>query len=497
MTKSIKKILVANRGEIALRIFQTLKEMGIATVAVYSKADVGAPFMTYADEAYCIGEAPASESYLCAEKILEVAKRCQADAIHPGYGFLSEKADFSAACEKAGLIFIGPQPQAIAVMGDKIQARQTAIKAGVPVVPGTQDPVKDVSEAKTLAKDMGYPVLLKAAAGGGGKGMRVVEDEAHFAEAFKLASSEAQKSFQDGRVYLEKYIKNPRHVEVQVLRDAHGQSFFLGERECSTQRRHQKVIEEAPCAYLQDRVREKMAEVSLKLTDEVAYLGVGTIEYLVDQEQNFYFLEMNTRLQVEHTVTEEVLGLDLVRLQVAVAQGEKLTLTKESLQTQGHAIQCRLYAEDPMQNFMPSPGEIVHYVEPKAPGVRCDSGVRAGSEISIYYDPMIAKLIVYASTRAVAIQKMQLALQEFQVLGVKHNLEFLSEIIKSDVFKNCEIHTQFLEKNKEQFLPKVKKEVPLVAKAAAALFFMAQTKVRTVPSATNTWWQKGVDTQLK
>lgn len=499
MTKTIQKVLIANRGEIALRIQRTCQEMGIQTVAVYSEADREALFVRNADEAYEIGPAPSTESYLKVETLLEVAATSGADAIHPGYGFLSEKAGFSESCDKAGLVFIGPKPDAIRAMGDKIAAREAAEKAGVPTVPGTPDPIEDFKKAKALAKDMGYPVLLKAAAGGGGKGMRVVREEGEFEDAFQRAQSEAEQSFQDGRVYLEKYIENPHHVEVQVLCDAHGQRYFLYERECSTQRRHQKIIEEAPCAYLKDDVRAKMAEASLALCEAVNYLGVGTIEYLVDADQNFYFLEMNTRLQVEHTVTEEILGLDLVEQQLRVARGEKLDLKQEDIQPRGHSLQCRMYAEDPRQNFMPSPGRITHFQIPQGPGVRHDSGVAEGSEIPIYYDPMVSKLITWAPTREQAIQRMVRALHEFELLGVAHNADFLLQILVSEDFKNNKIHTQYLETRVNDFLAEPQEgefyEAALVA--CALNFHQAGTAAAPTQHATNAdtsqslWWQWG------
>ena len=449
MTKKISKILIANRGEIAVRIMRTCREMGIATVAVYSEADRKALHVQMADEAYCIGPAPASASYLCVEKILDAAKKSGADAIHPGYGFLSEKAHFSAACEEAGVIFIGPTPAAIAAMGDKITARQIAAKAGVPTIPGTTEPIADFEKLKKTAVDFGYPVLLKATAGGGGKGMRVVHTEAELQPAFEAATREAEKAFGDGRMYLEKYILNPRHVEIQLACDTHGNGLFLLERECSLQRRHQKVIEEAPCFYLKDEVRQKMAKAALSLAKEVGYRGVGTIECLVDAEQDFYFLEMNTRLQVEHTVTEMITGIDLVRLQIDIANGEKLKLKQKDIAARGHAMECRIYAEDPANGFMPSPGQITYFRAPEGPGIRHDTGTYHGAEISSFYDPMISKLIVHAETRDAAIQKMQHALCEFQIAGVRHNIGFLQTLLHDATFCHGDAHTQYLDQHPE------------------------------------------------
>ena len=454
MTKKIQKILIANRGEIAVRVMRTCREMGIKTVAVYSEADRKSLHVLSADEAYCIGPAPATESYLCTDKIITVAKAVKADAIHPGYGFLSEKAHFSKACEDAGIIFIGPTPAAIDAMGDKITARNIAKKAGVPTVPGTLEPVSDLDVLRKLANDFGYPVLLKATAGGGGKGMRVVRDDKEIKSAFEMASSEAKKAFGDDRLYLEKLIVSPRHVEIQLACDTHGNGIFLLERECSMQRRHQKVIEEAPCFYLKDAVRQKMAKSALNLAKEVGYRGVGTIECLVDQEQNFYFLEMNTRLQVEHTVTEMVTGLDLVRLQIEIANGDKLKLTQKDVVPRGHAIECRVYAEDPENGFIPSPGKIHAFRAPEGPGVRHDTGIYAGSEISIYYDPMISKLIVHAESREHAINKMGRALKEFEINGPRNNLNFLRALLDDIIFRKGDGHTQYIDQTPALTKPK-------------------------------------------
>jgi acetyl-CoA carboxylase biotin carboxylase subunit len=467
--KPINKILIANRGEIAVRIIRTCREMGIKTVAVYSEADQTALHVRMADEAHCIGPAPSAESYLRIDKIIEVAKKSDAQAIHPGYGFLSEKSAFSQACADNKIVFLGPSAAAINAMGDKITARRHADKAGVPMVPGTLEPVSDLVEIKKLAKKFGYPVLLKATAGGGGKGMRVVEKESEIESAFQMASSEALKAFGDGRMYLEKYIKNPRHVEIQIVCDHHGQGFFLFERECSLQRRHQKIIEEAPCVYLKADVREKMAEAALCLAQEINYSGVGTVEFLVDDKQDFYFLEMNTRLQVEHTVSEMITGLDFVRLQIQVGQGEKLSLIQNEMAARGHALECRIYAEDPTQGFMPSPGKILFLSPPEGLGIRHDAGVITGSEIPIYYDPMIAKLIVHAASRELAIAKMKRALDEYHLLGVKNNIGFLKMILSLDIFTSSQIHTQYLDQN-PQLAAQTLTEPPQAIALAAAVW---------------------------
>ncbi len=500
MKKCIQKILIANRGEIAVRVMRTCREMGIKTVAVYSEADQNALYVRLADEAHLIGPAAAAESYLCIDKIIDVAKKSGADAIHPGYGFLSEKAAFSSACEKAGVVFLGPTPDAILAMGDKVTARTHAKKAGVPMVPGTLDPVSDLNEIKKLAKEFGYPVLLKAAAGGGGKGMRVVNAAVEIESAYAQASSEALKAFGDGRLYLEKYVKNPRHVEAQIVCDRHGQGFFLFERECSMQRRHQKVIEEAPCPYLKPEVREKIAEAALSLAKNIGYTGVGTLEFLVDDAQNFYFLEMNTRLQVEHCVTEMITGLDLVRLQILVGQNEKLKLPQK-IEPNGHAIECRIYAEDPETGFMPSPGKIHFLQAPEGLGIRHDSGVETGSEISIYYDPMIAKLITHAPTRDQATAKMQRALNEYKILGPKNNIPFLKTLLATKEFTQQKMHTQLIDQHPEWCQLPANKDLPwAVILAAAALSYDVGARHAVPVPASNddsAWWRMGMDEVLR
>jgi acetyl-CoA carboxylase, biotin carboxylase subunit len=443
----IQKVLVANRGEIAVRIMRSCREMGIKTVAVYSEADRTSMHVRYAHEAYLIGPAPSSESYLKMENIIKAAKQSGADAIHPGYGFLSENAEFAKLCGKEGIIFIGPSPHAMATMGDKITARQTMIDANVPVVPGTKKKVVSKEEAHKVVEEIGLPVIVKASAGGGGKGMRLVEDEANLMDAIKAAKSEALTSFGDDSVYIEKYIKSPHHIEFQVLGDKFGNIIHLCERECSVQRRHQKVIEETPSPLMTPKLREEMGKAAVAAARSVNYEGVGTIEFLVDDNLNYYFLEMNTRLQVEHPITERVVGIDLVKEQIRVANGERLQYKQEDIHQQGHAIECRIYAEDPDRNFMPSPGLVRHITEPRGLGVRTDGYVYSGYEIPIYYDPMISKLIVWARTREGAIARMRRALFEYKISGVKTSIKFLESIMKHPIFESGKYNTHFIEDN--------------------------------------------------
>lgn len=491
--KKINKILIANRGEIASRVIRTCKAMGLQTVAVYSEVDKGLPYVREADQAYCIGPAESSQSYLDISKIIDVAKESGADAIHPGYGFLSEKADFSKACEEAGVVFIGPKPHVISQMGDKIKARLLAQKAKVPVVPGTVDPIQSVSEVQAFVKKYGFPILLKAAAGGGGKGMRVVREHSELESAFKQASGEALKSFGDARVFVEKYIQNPKHVEVQVFGDQHGNAVHLFERECSTQRRHQKIIEEAPCFYLKESVRKKMTKAAVNLTQNIGYTGAGTIEFLVDDKQEFYFLEMNTRLQVEHPVTEMITGFDLVEWQIRVAQGEKLPVSQKQIQKQGHAIECRIYAEDPAKDFAPQPGLLLQVQEPNA-DCRWESGVVSGSEISIYYDPMIAKLIVYAADRMTCIQVMQTALSQVVLLGPQCNVSFLKRLLAADVFQKGQIHTQYLDQHRGEWTKALPLSKDLIQFAAA---LKLQKEKNTPMLSQSNWWSVGQASQME
>ena len=442
-----KKILVANRGEIAIRVIRTLREMDIASVAVFSEADRLAVHVQMADEAVCVGPASSSESYLNFDRILAVAHETGAEAIHPGYGFLSENAKFARACTKAGIKFIGPSADIIDSMGSKTAARRVAIAAGAPVVPGTEQGLKNLKEARDVANAIGYPILLKASAGGGGKGMRRVDRYADLTAAMRSASSEAERAFGNGEVYIEKLIVQPRHIEVQVLGDEHGNLIHLGERECSIQRRHQKVVEEcpSPLMWANPELRDQIGEAALKIAREVSYSNAGTLEFLADQQGNFYFLEMNTRLQVEHPVTEWVTGVDLVKWQVRIAAGEELTLKQEDIRWTGSAIECRVYAEDPDNNFFPSPGRIVQYSEPSGPGVRVDSGVYAGWNVPLEYDPMLAKLSAWGDTRSAAIQRLRRAVQEYRILGITTNLRLFEALMRDECFNAGLLHTGFLD----------------------------------------------------
>ncbi|MEK7706301.1 MAG: acetyl-CoA carboxylase biotin carboxylase subunit [Myxococcota bacterium] len=439
--RPIRRVLIANRGEIAVRIARTLREMGIETVAVYSEVDRIAPHVRSADQAFLIGPGPASESYLRADKLLDIAKRAEVDAIHPGYGFLSENAAFASAVGKAGLIFIGPSPEAMQVMGSKTRAREAVIAAGVPCVPGSEGSVASEDDARRVAAKLGYPILLKASAGGGGKGMRIVERPEDLTSGLRAARSEAKNAFGDDTVYVEKAIIKPRHIEMQIFGGPDGKSIWLGERECSMQRRHQKIIEETPSSALDDTLRHKMGEVACRAADAVAYTGAGTVEFLLDQSGSFYFLEMNTRLQVEHPVTELVCGVDLVEAQVRVARGEPLPWTQEQVSRKGHAIEARIYAEDPARGFLPCPGHIVHLVLPQGPGVRVDCGVDSGFEVPRFYDPMIAKIAVWAEDRERARRRLHRALGETAVKGITTNTAFLRQLLELEAFKSGDYHT--------------------------------------------------------
>jgi propionyl-CoA carboxylase alpha chain len=439
-----EKILIANRGEIACRVIATAKRMGIKTVAVYSDADAEALHVRQADEAVRIGPPKATESYLDIARIVAACKETGAEAVHPGYGFLSENEDFAAAIEAADIVFVGPPPAAIASLGDKIAAKKIAQQAGVSTVPGHLDTAADADKATAAAREIGYPVMIKAAAGGGGKGMRIANSDAELREGFRLAASEAQAAFGDGRVFIEKYIASPRHIEIQIIADAHGNAIHFGERECSIQRRHQKVIEEAPSPFLDDKTRAAMGAQAVALAKAARYRSAGTVEFIVDQKRKFYFLEMNTRLQVEHPVTEIVTGCDLVELMIRIAAGEKLPLTQKDVKLTGSAIEARLYAEDPRRNFMPSIGRLTRYLPPRGDGVRVDSGVEEGAEISIYYDPMIAKLIGSGATREEATARLAGALDAFVIRGVSHNIGLLSAAIARPKFREGTLSTDFL-----------------------------------------------------
>ncbi len=491
---SIKKLLVANRGEIALRIMRSVREMGIKTVAVYSEADRQALHVRFADEAVFIGPPPSAQSYLVMDKILNAAKQTGANAIHPGYGFLSENEDFARKVREAGLIFIGPSPESIELMGSKLAAKAAAKKFGVPLVPGTDEPIKDIPAAKKLAGEIGYPILIKASAGGGGKGMRIVERESEFEEQMERAVSEAVSAFGDGSVFIEKYVTQPRHIEFQIFGDQHGNLVHLFERECSIQRRHQKVIEEAPSAILTPEIRKKMGEAAVNVAKAANYYNAGTVEFIVDADKNFYFLEMNTRLQVEHPVTEQITGLDLVKLQIRVAEGEKLPFTQDDLSINGHAIEVRVYAEDPANNFLPDIGTLATYKRPQGHGIRVDDGFEQGMSIPFYYDPMIAKMICHADTREQAIEKTLRAIDEYEITGLETTLGFCAFVLKHQAFTSGQFDTKFVEKF---FKPDVLKAPPtedeeLLAVALAATAGSAgKTATQPLLTATSTSkWKK-------
>lgn len=441
----MKKVLVANRGEIALRIMRSCKEMGVKTVAVFSEADRDALFVRYADEAVCIGPPASKESYLRGDKIIDVAKKLDVDGIHPGYGFLSENADFARSVENAGITFIGPSAEAMELMGDKLSAKNAVKSYNVPLVPGLDHAVEDIAEAKRVAIEIGFPVLVKASAGGGGKGMRIVERAEDVEEQLNRAVSEAISAFGNGAVFVEKYADKPRHIEIQILADKHGNVVYLFERECSIQRRHQKVIEEAPSSVLTPELRKQMGEAAVNVAKACNYVGAGTVEFLFDADHNFYFLEMNTRLQVEHPVSELITGLDLVKEQIKVARGEKLSFTQDDLKIHGHALEIRVYAEDPTNNFLPDTGRLETYHPPKGPGVRVDDGFEQGMDIPIYYDPMIAKMITYGKDRDEAIDRMVRAIDEYQITGVSTTLGFCKFAIQHEAFRSGHFDTHFVQ----------------------------------------------------
>jgi acetyl-CoA carboxylase, biotin carboxylase subunit len=469
-------VLIANRGEIALRVIRACREMGVATVAVYSDVDRGALHVLHADEAYRLGPAPATESYLRGDLILEIARRAGADAVHPGYGFLSENAEFAEACVAAEVVFIGPPASAMRVLGSKTKARQAADTAGMPRVPGSVTGLADVAEAMHVAAGIGYPVMLKAAAGGGGKGMRAVSRAEDLAAAFTAASSEAERSFGSGEVYLEKLIERPRHIEIQLMADEHGNCVYLGERECSVQRRHQKVIEEAPSAVVGAELRRRMGEAAVRLALSAGYVNAGTVEFLVDAEENFYFLEMNTRLQVEHPVTEMVTGLDLVQMQLRVAMGEPLPLTQDDVRLRGHAIECRIYAEDPDNHFFPSPGLITRLIQPSGPGIREDCAVYEGWTVPLDYDPMLSKLVAFAETRKEAIDRMLRALDEYVIGGIKTNIGLFRRILMDEDFRAARIDTGYLERLLADEAVGVEERAPEDVVAVAAALFAASAR---------------------
>lgn len=442
----MKKILVANRGEIALRVMKTAKKMGIKTVAVYSTVDRNSPHVKFADEAVCIGEAPSNKSYLLGHKIIEVCKKLGVDGIHPGYGFLSENSEFSELAEKNNITFIGPKSHAMKIMGSKLAAKEAVKAFNIPMVPGLDEAITDVEKAKQVSKEIGFPILIKASAGGGGKGMRIVEKEADFESQMQRAISEATNAFGDGSVFIEKYVGSPRHIEIQVMADSYGNILYLFERECSIQRRHQKVVEEAPSSVLTPEIRKAMGEAAVRVAQSCNYLGAGTVEFLLDENKNFYFLEMNTRLQVEHPVTEMITGMDLVEMQIRVARGEQLPIKQEDLSIKGHAMELRVYAEDPLNDFLPSVGHLDVYQIPVGEGIRVDNGFEQGMDVPIYYDPMLAKLITYGKTREEAIELMIEAITQYKVEGVSTTLPFGTFVMEHEAFRTGNFDTNFVKK---------------------------------------------------
>lgn len=482
LNRSMKKILVANRGEIAIRVMQTAKKMGIKTVAVYSAADRNAPHVKFADEAVYIGEAPSSQSYLLGNKIIEAAKATGADAIHPGYGFLSENANFAEEVEKSGLTFIGPRPDAIRIMGSKLGAKDAVKAYNIPMVPGVDEAITDVAKAKAVSAEIGFPILIKASAGGGGKGMRIVENEAEFESQMDRAISEATSAFGDGSVFIEKYVASPRHIEIQVMADSHGNVLYLFERECSIQRRHQKVVEEAPSSVLTPQIRKAMGEAAVKVAKACNYLGAGTVEFLLDENLNFYFLEMNTRLQVEHPVTEMITGLDLVELQIKIARGEVMDINQEDLHIKGHAMELRVYAEDPVNDFAPSVGHLSTYQIPVGEGIRVDNGFEQGMDVPIYYDPMLAKLITYGKNREEAIQLMIQAIANYHVEGVATTLPFGTFVMEHEAFRSGNFDTHFVKQYYDSAALKAKMDTEAEIAAYIALkHYLEDRKILRLP----------------
>lgn len=489
---TMKKILIANRGEIALRVMKSVREMGIKTVAVYSEADRNSPHVRYADEAVCIGEAASKASYLRGDKIVEVAKKMGVDGIHPGYGFLSENAGFAKLVTDSGIKFIGPSPHAIEVMGSKLAAKEAAKQFAIPMVPGSEGAINNVQEAEEICNKIGYPVLIKASAGGGGKGMRVVHSADELQEQMQRAQSEAASAFGDGSVFVEKFVGSPKHIEVQILGDNYGNMVYLFERECSVQRRHQKVVEEAPSSCLTPEKRKAIGEAAVLVGKSCNYTGAGTVEFLVDEQLNFYFLEMNTRLQVEHPVTEMITGVDLVKEQIKIARGEKLSFSQNDLSFRGHAIELRVYAEDPSNNFLPDIGKLVQYKKPEGPGVRVDDGYEEGMEIPIYYDPMLAKLIAYGNDRAEAMERLLRAIDEYKIVGVKTTLPFGKFVLTHKDFTSGKFDTNFVAKN---YLPEYLKaenetEMEISALIAARIFEKSSQGVFATQNAANAKQQK-------
>lgn len=485
----INKILVANRGEIALRIMRTAQKMGIKTVAVYSDADREAPHVRFADEAVHIGNSPSSESYLNMDKIVEAALKTKSHAIHPGYGFLSENAVFAQLAADNGITFIGPKPHAIKVMGNKLEAKEAVKGYNIPMVPGIEESITDISLARKVSEQIGFPILIKASAGGGGKGMRVVQQPSELPEQMERAISEAKAAFGDGSVFLEKYIESPRHIEIQILADTYGNIIHLFERECSIQRRHQKVVEEAPSAVLTPKIRAAMGEAAIKVAKACDYVGAGTVEFLLDSDKNFYFLEMNTRLQVEHPVTELITGIDLVEQQIKIARNEKLEFSQQDLSIKGHALEVRVYAEDPLDNFLPSMGTLETYIRPKGKGIRLDDGFEEGMTIPIYYDPMLAKLITYGKDREEAIQLMIGAISEYKIKGISTTLPFGKFVCEHQAFSSGEFDTHFVKNyyTPELLLQQYTEEREIAAMVGLKLFLEHRDKLK-VPNNENSNW---------
>ncbi|MHC4941437.1 MAG: acetyl-CoA carboxylase biotin carboxylase subunit [Planctomycetota bacterium] len=488
----LKKVLIANRGEIALRVIRACREMGVKSVAVYSEADRNALHVRWADQAFCIGPPPVKESYLNVERILEVAKQSGAEAIHPGYGFLAENGEFADACEAAELVFIGPSGEVMRCMGDKIEARRLMTDAGVPVMPGSGGEIATLDELRSEAEQIGFPIMIKATGGGGGKGIRIVDEPAGLESAFNMARSEAEKAFGNPVVYMERFLKNPHHIEFQVMADNHGNVIHLCERECSIQRRHQKIVEETPSPLVDKAMRKKMGDVAVRACKSIGYRNAGTVEFLAEDNKEFYFLEMNTRLQVEHPITEQITGLDLVKMQLKMAAGERLELAQKDVKTQGHAIEARIYAEDPDQGFLPSVGTVLNVDIPGGTRVRVDSGLYKGMEVSLFYDPMLAKLVVYDSSRPDAIRRLRRSLNEFHVSGVKTNIPFLLAIIETEAFQEGKYHTGYVEQNLEEILKRGGNErLDDVAVIAATLSHVARRneakEARRISRFQNSW----------
>lgn len=477
--KNIKKILIANRGEIAIRVIRSAKEMGISTVAIFSEADRLAPHVKFADEAVCVGPAPSSQSYLVIDNIIKACHDLKVDAVHPGYGFLSENAEFARRLKKENIKLIGPSAESMEVMGDKLAAKKAVSTYNIPMVPGINEAIEDLELARKVADEIGYPVLIKASAGGGGKGMRVVEDAAGLEEGMTRAISEAKSAFGDGSVFIEKYIGSPRHIEVQVLGDEHGNILHLFERECSIQRRHQKVVEEAPSSIFSEEKRKAIGETAINVAKACDYVGAGTVEFIVDENHDFFFLEMNTRLQVEHCVTEEITGIDLVKEQIKVAQGEQLSFTQEDLKINGHALEVRVYAENPKNNFLPDIGKLITYKRPHGPGVRIDDGYEEGMDIPIHYDPMIGKLITKGATRQEAIDRMTRAIDEFQINGIETTLSFCKYAINHEAFVSGNFDTKFVDNHFTPDLLDAGNEEEEKIAAIAAVMALSETKQLT------------------